>query len=65
MDAESSELMPDAQLREYCLILAALAIDALIDAHIIAKSDSEKAIVLTATELYVRFSINDLPPKNS
>jgi hypothetical protein len=65
MDAEPSELMPNTQLREYSLKLAALAVDALIDAQIIAKSECENAIVRAATELYVRFSINDLPPKNS
>jgi hypothetical protein len=62
---EPSELMPNTQLRDYSLTLAGLAVDALIDAHLIAKSDCEMATIRAAVELYIRFSINDLPPKDS
>lgn len=65
MNAEQIELMPNTQLREYSLKLAGLAVDALIDAHIIAKSDCEVATIRAAFELYIRFSIKDLPPKDS
>jgi hypothetical protein len=54
--------MPNDELREYSLKLAALAVDALVEEKLVAEPECSRAVTLAALELYVRFSMNDLPP---
>ena len=61
--AEPAQLMPNRELREYSLKLAGLAVDVLVDANIVAKANFHDAELATAVELYVRFSMGDLPPE--
>jgi hypothetical protein len=51
------------ELQSYSEKLAALAVDALLDANIVARSDFEEATQIAATEIYVRFFANDWPPR--
>jgi hypothetical protein len=57
------KLMPDRELREYSLKLAAVAVDSLLDAGFVAKANSAGARLVAAVELYVRFSMRDMPPR--
>ncbi|HEX8721686.1 MAG TPA: hypothetical protein VF736_13710 [Pyrinomonadaceae bacterium] len=42
--------------------VAELAVDALVDAGLIAKKDFERAVAVVAEEIFVRLVIGDYPP---
>lgn len=53
---------PDATAGGWAKDVAALAVDALLDAGIVPKSQFDAACEVVAEEIYVRLCLNDYPP---
>jgi hypothetical protein len=54
MDTEKLQTWSDA--------VAELAVDALVDARVVAKEDTERAVAVIAQEIFVRLILGDWPP---
>jgi hypothetical protein len=56
--------MSDAKVtaEEWAASVAALAIDALVDAGLVSREQFEAARAIVAEEVFVRLCVNDYPP---
>ena len=54
----------DASIAEWSDNVAALAVDALIDAELLKPDDREAATTIVAEEIVVRLTLKDYPPKD-
>jgi hypothetical protein len=45
--------------------IATLAVDAMLDAKIVARPDMEKAIAIAEEEIYVRLALGDRPDRTN
>ena len=51
------------RVRDWCDSLAALGVDALVDAGLVIKSEFKQATDIVAEELFVRLCLHDYPPE--
>lgn len=52
----------DAGPGEWCAKVAALSVDVLVDAGLVARTDFELARSIVAEEIFVRLCLHDYPP---
>jgi hypothetical protein len=51
-------------VRAWCDRVAALGVDALVDAGLVAKGEFKNAAAIAAEELFVRLGLDDYPPRS-
>jgi hypothetical protein len=54
---------PNATAEQWCESVAALAVDALLDAGLVRREEFEAAKAVVAEEIFVRLCCNDYPPR--
>ena len=53
------------EVKTWCDLIAALAVDALVDGDLIKKEEFEEASAIVAEEILIRLLLNDYPPPQS
>ena len=52
----------DSRTREWCVSVAGLAVDALVDGGVIDRHAFDKGVAIVSEEIYVRLAVQNYPP---